>query len=39
MQIYVFAQPLHHEQDVTQCQFLSELKVILIQRFPSKLVV
>ena len=32
---YVFTQTFHSEQDVTQGQFLSEVQLIWIQRFPS----
>ena len=38
--LYGFPQTLHHEQDVTQGQFLNELQLIWIQSFPfSRLVV
>ena len=33
--IYVLTQPLHHEQDVTQGQFLSRVQLVGIQSFPS----
>ena len=33
-QEYVFTQPLHHGQDVTQGQFLSGIKLVWIQSFP-----
>ena len=33
-QEYVFTQPLHHGQDVTQGQFLSGLKLVWIQSLP-----
>ena len=33
-----FTQPITHEQDVTQIQFLSEVKLLCILSFPFKLV-
>ena len=37
LNVYIFTQPLHHGQDVTQ--FLSELKLVLIKSFPSPILV
>ena len=34
----MFTQPLHHKQDLTRGQFLSEVKQVWIQSFPSRLV-
>ena len=33
--MYVFTQPFHHRQDVTQDQFLSRVQLVWIKIFPS----
>ena len=35
MYVYIFTQPLRHKQNMTQSQFLSGVKLVWIQKFPS----
>ena len=32
--MFVFNQPIHHEQDATQNQFLKDVQLVRIQSFP-----